>query len=108
MFTRHFARLSYELHDANGTQVQGRRSLLRTSSSGFTRARMEIMSFNISNPGRYSLRIQGLQEQEPEDSPYRVVFMKPYFGKVIVNILGVLFAAAVFIVSLVFFLLLSL
>jgi hypothetical protein len=108
MFTRHFVKLRYQLIDANNTEVQGRTSLLRTSSSGFTRARMEIMSFSIPNPGRYSLRIQGLQEQEPEDSPYRIVFMRPYFGKVIVNIFGVLFASAVFIVSLVFFLLFSL
>lgn len=108
MFTRHFAKLRYELTDSSGAKVQGRNSLLRTGSSGFTRARLEIMSFNIPAPGKYSLRIHGVEGEEPADSPYRIVFMKPYFVQVVANILGILLASALMITSLVFFLLFSL
>lgn len=105
LFTRHFAGLRYEIADAGNSAVQGRKSLLRTGSSGFTRARLELMSFTIPTPGKYSLRILGMQGSEPDDSPYRIVFMRPYFIQVIGSILGTIFSAGGLITSLVFTLL---
>ncbi len=100
MLSRQFAGARFELRSKDGEPVEGRRVWLRGRSSGFTKARMELMSYDIPRPGRYVLTMTG-REINPG---HAVVFMRPHGGAMAVRVLGIVLSSVVLIASLVFFL----
>jgi hypothetical protein len=93
LFTSRFAGLTYELIDADNTRVKSRTSWFHARSSSFSKVRMEMRSFEIPKPGRYILRIQGLDGSQAGDSKHRIVFMRPYLVQTIGYVLGIVLAA---------------
>lgn len=104
-FTRRFARVGFELADSTGQKVRSWPTLFRARTSGLSAVRMEMRAFDIPMPGRYELRMTSLGPVKETDRQHAVVFTRPHFGLSIVYIVGIVLAAAILIVSLVFFLL---
>lgn len=100
MLSRQFAGARFELRSKDGEPVEGRGIRLRGRSSGLTKARMELMSYDIPRPGRYVLTMTG-REINPG---HAVVFMRPHGGPMVVRVLGIVLSSVVLIASLVFFL----
>ncbi|TCJ11600.1 hypothetical protein EZJ19_15105 [Parasulfuritortus cantonensis] len=104
-FTTRFGNANFELRDAAGVVVAGRPSLMRLRSSGMTTVRMELLSFDIPRPGRYTLDITGLGEPREGDDKHAVVFQRPALAPIIIHVVGIVLSAGLFITSLVFFIL---
>lgn len=102
-FTTRFARLSYELSTDDGAPVEGRTAWFRARTSGVSWVRMELRSYEIPQPGRYVLRVQGLGAPQERDANHRLVFMRPHLYPSIGYIIGIILSFAVFVASLVFF-----
>jgi hypothetical protein len=104
-FSRRFAGLSYTLSTADGVPVEGRAALFRARTTGFSWARLEVRVYEISHPGRYVLRVQGLGAAQPGDANHRLVFTRPHLAPALGYVLGMILSFGLFIVCLVFFLL---
>ena len=105
LFTMRFGGLSYEMVSADGTPVPCRRTLFRATTSGFTKARMEVRRFRVDRPGDYTLRVGGVGERKPGDSEHHLVFVKPHLPAVLAHILGIIAAAWLVVGGLVMFVL---
>ena len=104
-FSNRTARVDFELSGIGGEKIQGRRVMFRARSSGFSKARMERLTYEIPRPGRYLLRMTGLGAPQAGDVNHAIVFARPHLGQSMVYVVGIVLAGGVFIVSLVFFLL---
>ena len=93
LFTGRFAGLSYEMVSEDGAPVSCRRTLFRATTSGFTKARMEVRRFRPDRPGNYTLRVGGIGEPQPRDSEHHLLFVKPHLPAVVAHILGIILAA---------------
>ncbi|HPO14210.1 MAG TPA: hypothetical protein PLI09_12265 [Candidatus Hydrogenedentes bacterium] len=102
--TTRFAWLKYRLTDRTGASVPGRITL-PVKSSGFTRVKRTMRLFHIPQPGKYLLYVDRLGEADPRNAKCQLVFTKPFFGKVVLHILGILASSFLLIGSLVLFLL---
>ncbi len=102
LLSTRFANLDYEL-TGNGIPVEGRRTLFRARTSGFSWARMELRIYRIQWPGRYVLRIKGLQPGSAVDSGHRIVFMRPHLARSIGCVIGIVMSGVIFIGSIVLF-----
>jgi len=104
-FTPGFRRLAFELRLPGGAPVHGREVLFGTTSSGFARARVTLRRFELPFAGRYLLTIRGLSGTDLAAAGHRIVFMKPHTLRSLLLVVGITFASAAAIASLVFFLL---
>jgi hypothetical protein len=102
-FTTRFAHLSYELCADDGAPLEGRTAWFRARTTDASWVRMELKSYEIPQPGRYVLRVQGLGEPQERDAQHRLVFMRPHLYASIAYIIGIILSFAVFVASLVFF-----
>ncbi len=102
--SRRFAHVGFELTGMNGERIEGARVSVPTVTSGISTARMEMVSYDISKPGHYLLRMTGLGPAEERDARHAVVFTRPYHKQMVACILGLLFAFFVFATSLGLFL----
>jgi hypothetical protein len=102
-FTSRFAKLDFALKSEDGTPVEGHTIWIHSSSSGLSKAKIDLKRFQIPRPGRYRLEIQGLGEPRENNSEHQLVFMKPHRTKSIAYILGIILSAFIFIGSLVLF-----
>lgn len=105
LLTSRFANLAYELSDASNTRLKSWTSWFHQRSSGFSKVRMEMQSFEIPAPGDYVLRIRGMEGVQAGDSEHRIVFMKPHLPQTVGYILGIVLASGLLIGSLVLFIL---
>lgn len=101
--TRRFAKLDYELIARDGTRVKGQPILLPNRTSGVSRIRMGVESYEIPRPGRYALRIKGLEAGWTADVEHRIVFTKPYLARSIAYVVGIVLAGVLLIGSVVLF-----
>src|SRR5512143_4040012 len=62
-----FAKLDYEL-TGDGIPIEGRTTWFHSRTSGFSWVRMEVKSYRVPRPGRYILRIKGLEPGSVADS----------------------------------------
>ncbi len=97
-----FAKLDYEL-TGDGIPVEGRTTWFHSRTSGFSWRRMEIKSYRIPRPGRYILRIKGLDPGVKPDSEHQIVFMRPHLGRSIGCVIGIVLGGVLFIGSIVLF-----
>jgi hypothetical protein len=102
-FSTRFRGLSYELVGPDGSTNTGRMILLRTHSSGFSKARLAIRTFTIAYPGRYILHTRGLGEPRAGDEKHGLIFMRPHILQSFGCVLGILLGAWLTIGSLVNF-----
>jgi len=97
-----FANLDYEL-TWDGIPIQGRQTWLPGRTSGFSWVRLEVKSYQIPMPGRYVLRIKGLEPGSGADSEHRIVFTRPHLARTIRSVIGIVLAASLSIGSIVLF-----
>jgi hypothetical protein len=102
-FTRRFAKLDFVLKTDDGTPVDGRTIWIHSRSSGISKVRVELKSYQIPRAGRYRFEIQGLGESRDNDAEHRIVFMKPHLFKTVGYVIGIVFSALLFIGSIVLF-----
>ena len=98
-----FAKLDYELVGDNGMPVEGRTTWFHSRTSGLSWVRMEVKSYRIPMPGRYTLRIRGLKPGSSADSEHQIVFMRPHLARSIGYVIGIVLASLLFIGSIVLF-----
>lgn len=103
LFSRRFAKLHYELTGPDGMAVTGRSVLFRATTTGLTKARMELKVYKIANPGRHVFQIRGLGGAKPSDPEHSMVFMRPHLGRTVMYILGIILAAFFTVGSIVLF-----
>ena len=97
-----FANLDYEL-TGEGIPIEGRRTWFPGKTSGFSWVRLEVKSYRIPRPGRYVLRIKGLEPGSIPDSEHRIVFMRPHLARSIGYVVGIVLAGLLFIGSIFLF-----
>ena len=103
MLSRRFAKLEYELIGPDGMPAKGRRALFRATTTGLTKARMELKVYEITQPGRHAFYIRGLGGERPSDSEHRMVFTRPHLRYSMLYVVGIVFAGMFTIGSIVLF-----
>ena len=104
ILSRRFANLEYGLTGPDGGVVRSRPALFRSSTSGFSKAIMELRVYEIAQPGRHVFEIRGLGDERPADAEHRMVFTRPHLARSMAFVIGIVFSAALSIGSLVLFL----
>lgn len=104
-FTPRFRRLRYELLLPGGAEVPGRPVLFRLVTSGLSQARVTLRTFELPFPGRYRLRVRGLEPDDVDSPRHRIVFMRPHLFRNVLLIVATTLVSMLAIASLVFFLL---
>ena len=102
LLSTRFAKLDYEL-TGDGVPIEGRTTWFHSKTSGFSWVRMEVKSYRIPRPGRYILRIKGVEPGSAVDSEHQIVFMKPHLAHSIAYVIGIVLASSLFIGSIVLF-----
>lgn len=97
-----FTKLDYELA-GDGIPVEGRKIWPVRRTTGLSWIRLEVQSYSIPRPGRYILRIKGLEPGRTADSEHRIVFMKPHLARRIGQVIGIVLTGVFFIGSIVLF-----
>jgi hypothetical protein len=97
-----FAKLDYEL-TGGGIPVESRTTWFHAKTSGFSWVRMEVKAYRIPMPGRYLLRIKGLEPGSAGDSDHQIVFMKPHLACSIGYVIGIVLTGLLSIGSIVLF-----
>ncbi|MEQ8213355.1 MAG: hypothetical protein ABRQ35_05610 [Smithellaceae bacterium] len=103
LFSRRFAKLKYEMRGPDGMEAKSRPALLRATTTGFTKARMELRVYKITQPGRYVFHIHGLGGEKPSDARHCMVFMRPHMGRIMVHVIGIIVVSTFIIGSIVLF-----
>ena len=104
ILSRRFANLEYGLTGPDGRVVRSRPALFRSSTSGFSKAIMELRVYEIAQPGRHVFEIRGLGDERPSDAEHRMVFTLPHLARSMAYVIGIVFSAMLTIGSLVLFL----
>ncbi len=102
--TTRFASVDFELTSLSGEPVPARPVLFRTRTTGFSKARLELLRFDLPFSGGYVLHMSGLGAPREKDAAHAVVFTRPHRAEAVAFVVGIVLASGVFIVSLVFFL----
>lgn len=97
-----FAHLDYELYK-DGAEVSGRRTFGHSKTSGLSWVRVEMRTYALPEPGRYHLRITGLEPGASDDTQHSIVFTRPNFLRSLPHILGIVLGGMLFIGSIVLF-----
>ncbi len=97
-----FGGLSYEL-SRDSIVVPGRPTLGQSQTSGFSWVRVDMRVYRIPAPGKYTLRISGLEPGASPDNQHSIVFTRPNLMRSLPYILGIVFGGIIFIGSIVFF-----
>lgn len=103
LLTSRFANLDYDLRAREGMPVEGKTTWFHARTSSFSKVRMELKSYELTKPGTYVLRIQGLEPGSGADSGHRIVFMRPHLALSIGYVIGITLSAGLLIGSIVFF-----
>jgi hypothetical protein len=98
-----YKQVGFELSGIAGDRIEGRTALFHARSSGFSKARMELLKYDIPRPGRYVLRMTGLGAPQANDFKHAILFARPHLAQSVGYVLGIILASLVFIASLVFF-----
>ncbi len=104
VLSRRFANLEYELTGPDGRAVESRPALVRSSTTGLSKAIMELRVYEIAQPGRHVFEIRGLGNEKTSDAEHRMIFTRPHLARSMAYVIGIVFSAALTIGSLVLFL----
>lgn len=97
-----FTKLDYELI-WEGIPVESRKIWPPRRTTGLSWVRLEVQSYRIPMPGRYVLRIRGLEPDSTPDSEHQIVFMRPHRARTIGYVIGIVLTSLLFIGSIVLF-----
>jgi hypothetical protein len=103
ILSRRFAKLEYELTGPDGLMVKGRPVLFRVSTTGLTKARMELEVYEVSHPGRYVFQIRGLEGEKPTDAEHQMVFTRTNLARSMIYVMGIIIGGIFTIGSIVLF-----
>jgi hypothetical protein len=103
ILSRRFAKLEYELTGPDGLTVKGRPVLFRASTTGLTKARMELEVYEVSHPGRYVFQIRGLEGEKPTDAEHQMVFTRTNLARSMIYVMGIIIGGIFTIGSIVLF-----
>ena len=101
ILSRRFAGLRYALTGPGGADVSQRSCLFRATTSGGTRATMELKVFHVMTPGRHLFRIEGLGGARPSDAAHRMVFTRPHLGTSMAYVVGIVLSSCLTVSSVV-------
>ncbi|BBL70158.1 hypothetical protein [Methylogaea oryzae] len=101
--SRRFVRLDFALESSDGGAVAGRANWFRLRSSGFSKARLQLLTYLIPRPGRYVLRIGGLGLPQTRDAEHAIIFAKPHAAAAFGYVLGMVVAGWLLIGGIVLF-----
>ncbi len=104
LLTTRFGGVKYELIASDGSPVKGHVTLFHSRSSSFTKVRMEMKSFELPRPGRYSLNLTNFGPPKPKDNEHCIVFMRPNLARTVAYIVGIVLSGMLFVCSIVLFL----
>ena len=102
-FTSRFARLNFVIKTEDGDLIDSHSTLFHATTSGISKVRVELRSFQIPRPGGYHFEIQKLGEIRPTDTKHQIVFMKPHLFTTVRYVIGILLSAMLLIGSIVLF-----
>lgn len=104
ILSRRFAKLEYELTGGpDGVVVKSRPALFRTSTTGLTKARMELEVYEVTHPGRYVFQIRGLEGEKPSDAEHQMVFTRTNLARSMMYVMGIIIGGIFTIGSIVLF-----
>ncbi len=103
-FSRLFAHATFELSTASGEPVPGKSVLFRMSTAKVSTMTMNLMNFDIPHPGRYVLRVGGIEYLIEDAKDHFIIFSRPHTAQTMGYVLGIVLTSCAFIASLVFFL----
>jgi hypothetical protein len=101
--SRRFAGLRYTLAGPGGAEIAGRRLAFRTVRADLDKVRLACAEYVLPRAGHYVLEVRGLPEGYAPDSRFSVAFMRPYLGRSMAGVAGILVSAFLLIGSLVLF-----
>lgn len=104
-FTPQFRKLRFELRQPGGDEISGHRILFRLVTSGVSRVRISLRTYNLPMTGRYELVIHGFDPAQVDVPDHSIVFMRPHLVRTILSVIGITLASVLAIASLVFLLL---
>lgn len=104
-FSNRFARVEFELTGIGGDEIEGKRVWLRSRTSGVRIVKVALLSYEIPRPGRFVLKLRGLDGALAGDEEHAVVFTRPVAASTAGFIVGIALSAGILIASLVFFIL---
>jgi hypothetical protein len=103
ILSRRFVKLEYGLTGLDGVPVKGRSVLFRASTTGLTKAKMELKVYEVPHPGRYMFQILNLSGEKSSDAEHRMVFTRTNLARSMMYVLGIVFAGILTIGSMVLF-----
>jgi hypothetical protein len=103
ILSRRFAKLEYELTGPDGLSAKSRPVLFRASTTGLTKAKMELRVYEVTHTGRHIFQIRGLEGGKPSDGEHRMVFTRPNLARTMAYVFGIVFASIFTISSIVLF-----
>lgn len=103
LLTRRFSHLRFTLHTEYGATVPVKNHWYRVKSSGFSKVRLQLQTYQLPHPGRYQLHIESLGEAQPNDAMHAIVFAKPHLAANVGYILTMVLALWLLIGGIVLF-----
>jgi hypothetical protein len=103
ILSRRFSKLEYELTGPDGVSAKSRPVLFRASTTGLTKAKMELRVYEVTHPGRHIFQIRGLEGEKPSDAEHRMVFTRPNLARSMAYVIGIVFASIFTIGNIVLF-----
>jgi hypothetical protein len=103
ILSRRFVKLEYEITGPDGVVVKRRPLLFRASTTGFTKARMELETFKVTHPGRHVFQIRGLEGGKPSDAQHQMVFTRTNLARIMMYVVGIIIGGIFTIGSMVLF-----
>jgi hypothetical protein len=97
--TTDFGGLDYALTDPAGMTVPLNAVLFRTTVSTFSRARLQVRSFEVADAGNLTLRISGLRPDAAPDN--RILINRPVRSAMILHVVGLVVLGSLMIGSMV-------
>jgi hypothetical protein len=97
--TTDFAGLDYALADSAGRSVPRSGVVFRATVKGLSRARLMVRSFQIREPGEFTLRVTGLRPGASQDN--RILISRPVRSSMVLHIVGLVVLGCAMIGSLV-------
>jgi hypothetical protein len=88
-------------NDVTETEVRSSPVIVRTTSGGFSTARVSVRSFDVDRAGRYLLMVTGV-DPGSDLSQIHLIFTRPYTAALFLLILVTVFGGACLIGGLVF------
>ncbi|WP_054773363.1 hypothetical protein [Methylogaea oryzae] len=100
--SRRFVRLDFALESSDGGAVAGRANWFRLRSSGFSKARLQLLTYLIPRPAAMCCA-SGIGLPQTRDAEHAIIFAKPHAAAAFGYVLGMVVAGWLLIGGIVLF-----